>query len=628
MPRFCESLLDLRKIVRNGVIPLACCAFTLTAPAQQPLRTLLVGVDHRAVTSLNGDWHYLVDQPPAGNLYTSDGTVRDNGYALNTHPNIDSGPHNAEYDFATAPTLKVPGDWNTQEPTLFRFEGVVWYQRDFDFQPRPGGRTFLHVGAANYKSYVWVNQKRICDHEGGYTPFDCEVTTALKPGSNFVVIAVDSTRQVDGIPSVGIDWFNYGGLTRDVSLVTLPQQFIDDYDVHLKHDAIFAATDATTLAGYIHVEGAAVGTPVTLRIPEAGIDAKLQTDAEGRAPFEVKAAKLDLWSPQNPKVYKVELASGTDHLTDDIGFRDIRVDGTRILLNGKAIFLEGANMHAEAPYRTGRACTDEDVKNIFAFLKDLNANFVRLAHYPHDERMERMADRQGIMIWSEIPLWQRISFDKREVYAKASFMLDEMIRRDRNKASVILWSVSNETGNNPTRTEFLTNLVNEARRLDATRPITSALNSAHYKADENTMILDDPFASVLDVVGVNEYIGWYTLRPEEADNVKWILPQKPVLFSEFGAEAKYGNHGGPDQRWAEEQQVNVLEHQFVMLNKIPQLRGVVPWILMDFRSPGRNIPKLQDGFNRKGLFSEKGEKKQSFYLLQKVYADHSVGKAD
>jgi beta-glucuronidase len=142
------------------------------------------------------------------------------------------------------------------------------------------------------------------------------------------------------------------------------------------------------------------------------------------------------------------------------------------------------------------------------------------------------------------------------------------------------------------------------------------------------MILDDPFASVLDVVGVNEYIGWYTLRPEEADNVKWILPQKPVLFSEFGAEAKYGNHGGPDQRWAEEQQVNVLEHQFVMLNKIPQLRGVVPWILMDFRSPGRNIPKLQDGFNRKGLFSEKGEKKQSFYLLQKVYADHSVGKAD
>jgi beta-glucuronidase len=237
-----------------------------------------------------------------------------------------------------------------------------------------------------------------------------------------------------------------------------------------------------------------------------------------------------------------------------------------------------------------------------------------------------MADRDGIMIWSEIPLWQRISFDKPEVYAKASAMLGEMIRRDRNKASVILWSISNETGNNPTRTEFLTNLAGEARRLDPTRLITSALNSAHSKGGD--MVLDDPFANVLDVVGVNEYIGWYSMHPEDADAVKWILPQKPVLLSEFGAEATFGNHGGKDQRGAEEQQVNVFEHQFVMLGNIPQLRGLVPWILMDFRSPGRNIPKLQDGFNRKGLVSEKGEKKQAFSLFQKVYADHSVGKAE
>ena len=600
--------------------------FAFAGAAQQPLKTLLVGVDHRVVTSLNGDWHYLVDQPPARGLYAGDGKVRDNGYAMNSHPNISTGAHNEEYDFATAPTLKVPGDWNTQEPTLFRFEGVVWYQRDFEFEPKPQMRTFLHVGAANYNSFVWVNQKRICDHEGGFTPFDCEVTGALKAGSNFVVIAVDSTREVDGIPSVGIDWFNYGGLTRDVSLVTVPAQFIDDYEVQLKHESAFSAGDATTVAGYVHVEGATAGTPVTVRIPEAGVDASLKTDAEGRAAFEVRAKTLDLWSPENPKLYKVELEAGRDKLTDDIGFRDIRVDGTRILLNGKAVFLQGANAHAEAPYRTGRACTDEDVKNIFGFLKDLNANFVRLAHYPHDERMERMADKQGVMIWSEIPLWQRISFDKPEVYAKAAFMLSEMIRRDRNKASVILWSVSNETPNNATRTQFLTNLANEARRLDATRLVTSALNSARSKGDE--MVLDDPFAHALDVVGVNEYIGWYVMTPEDADAVKWVLPQKPVLFSEFGAEAKYGDHGAKDQRWAEEQQVNVLEHQIVMLNNIPQLRGVVPWILMDFRSPGRNIPKLQDGFNRKGLLSEKGEKKQAFTLMQKAYGDHAIGHAE
>jgi hypothetical protein len=135
-------------------------------------------------------------------------------------------------------------------------------------------------------------------------------------------------------------------------------------------------------------------------------------------------------------------------------------------------------MHAEAPIRGGRVDNDQDVAAIFSYLKDLDANFVRLCHYPHDERMERTADRDGIMIWSEIPNWQRISFDKPEVYAKAVLtMLREMIRRDRNKASVILWSVSNETGNNPTRTKFLTDLVAEARRLDATRLITSALNT-------------------------------------------------------------------------------------------------------------------------------------------------------
>ena len=626
MTRFSRMSIGGWRGCTQALLALACCAAALSAGAQQPMKTLLVGVDHRTVTSLDGNWHYLVDQPPARALYTPDGKVRDNSYGLNTHPNINSGPHNDEYDFATAPTLKVPGDWNTQEPTLFRYEGVVWYQRDFDFQPTPNTRTFLHIGAANYKSFVWVNQKRICDHEGGFTPFDCEVTAALKPGQNFVVIAVDSTRDVDGIPSVGIDWFNYGGLTRDVSLVTLPMQFIDDYDVHLDHGPTFSAADASTLTGYIHVVGAAAGTPVTLRIPEAGIDASLKTDAEGRAPFDVKATKLELWSPQTPKLYKVELSSGQDRLTDDIGFRDIRVDGTRILLNGTPVFLQGVNVHAEAPYRTGRVCTDQDVQNIFGFLKDMNANFARLAHYPHDERMERTADRDGIMIWSEIPVWQHISYGKPEVYAKAAYMLNEMIRRDRNKASVILWSVSNETPDNPTRTQFLTNLANQARKLDSTRLITSALIGPHPTGNE--MVQDDPLIKALDVVGQNEYIGWYLMHPEDADNVKWLLPQKPILISEFGAEAKQGNHGGKDQRWTEEQQVNFYQHQFVMINKIPQVRGLIPWVLMDFRSPTRNIPGLQDGYNRKGLISEDGKKKQAFYLFQKVYKDHSVGKAE
>ncbi|HEY4355757.1 MAG TPA: glycoside hydrolase family 2 TIM barrel-domain containing protein [Acidobacteriaceae bacterium] len=615
----------LKNALRSFAILTACLGAACPVFGQQPLQTILVGLDHRSVTSLNGDWHYLVDQSPARALYNANGSINDRSYAMNDHPNI-VGKHNEEYDFSTAPTMKVPGDWNTQVPQLFNYEGVVWYQRDFHVEAlKPGTRTFLHVGAANYRSHVWVNTKRVCDHEGGYTPFDCEVTAVLHPGANFVVIAVDATRLVDGIPSVGIDWMNYGGLTRDVSLVSVPAAFMDDYDIHLTHGPSFVPGN-TELSGYVHVLGAASGAAVTIEVPEAGARTTVHTDAEGNAPFTVKAAKLTLWSPETPKLYKVTLTSGEDKLTDDIGFRDIRVDGTRILLNGKAIFLQGANVHAEAPVRGGRANTDADVVTIFGYLKEMNANFARLAHYPHDERMERAADREGIMLWSEIPNWQRISFDKPEVYAKDVAMLHEMIRRDRNKASVILWSVSNETPNNPTRTAFLTNLANEARKLDPTRLITSALNSAHIEG--NAAVLNDPFADALDVVGINQYVGWYTGKPEDADTIRWTLPQKPVIMSEFGAEAKFGNHGRTDQRWTEEQQTYVLQHQFVMLRNIPQLRGTTPWILMDFRSPTRNIPKLQDGYNRKGLISEGGEKKQAFELFQEAYKQHSLGKAE
>src|ERR1017187_8072436 len=542
---------SLCAIVLRSVFMFGCLAFMIPASGQQPLQPLLVGVDRRTVTSLDGDWHYLVDQSPGRALYTGSGEINDKSYAMNTRPNI-VGKHNEEYDFATAPTLKVPGDWNTQVAQLFNYEGVLWYEREFDTQLKPGTRTFLHVGAANYRSHVWVNQKRVCDHEGGYTPFDCEVTAVLHPGSNFVVIAVDATRLADGIPSVGIDWFNYGGLTRDVSLVTVPKAFIDDYDVHLAHGPAFDLAN-TELTGYVHVLDAPAGTAVTVDIPEAGARATALTDAQGNATFSVNAKRLALWSPESPKLYKVNLATGEDGLTDEIGFRDIRVDGTRILLNGKAIFLEGANMHAEAPIHGGRAWSQEDAEAIFGYLKELHANFVRLAHYPHDERMERTADRNGIMVWLEIPNWQHISFDKPEVYRKAVFMLKEMIRRDRNKASVILWSVSNETPNNPTRTRFLSDLVAEARKLDGTRLITSAIIGP--RASGNEMLQNDPLCDVLDVVGQNEYVGWYDMIPEQADTIHWTLPQKPVLMSEFGAEDKFGNHGPVHPRWQEEQEV-------------------------------------------------------------------------
>jgi beta-glucuronidase len=587
--------------------------------AQQPLNTLLVDVDHRPAISLNGPWHYLVDMTGT-NLYTAQGKIRDNTYALNQQLDVSGPTKPAEYNFATAPSLNVPGDWNTQDSALFRYEGVIWYERDFDFHPKPGTRTLLHIGAANYRSHVWVNGKHLCDHEGGFTPFDCEATQVLHSGNNFVVIAVDSTRLVDAIPALDYDWYNYGGLTRDVSLVVVPAHFIDDYDAHL------VSGTSNKISGYVHVEGASAGLPVTIKVPESHLSTTVTTDADGRASFDLASSSLSLWSPESPKLYRLEIAAGQDTLNDDVGFRDIRVEGTHILLNGKPIDLRGVCVQGEAPYRTGRSYSEKDVDTLLSWVNELHANFIRLAHYPNDERMLRAADRKGIMVWSEIPLWQQIAFANPDVYTKADTMLHEMIRRDRDKASILFWSVANETPNNPTRTEFLTRLVQQAHALDSTRLVTAALNTARLEG--STMTLTDPLAQVLDVVGANEYIGWYQGAPALADSITWDLPQKPVIMSEFGAGAKAGDHGNLAERWTEEYQANVYRHQISMLNKIPQLRGTTAWVLMDFRSPSRNLPLLQGGFNRKGLLSEKGEKKQAFFVLQRAYEDGGIGRSN
>jgi beta-glucuronidase len=309
-----------------------------------------------------------------------------------------------------------------------------------------------------------------------------------------------------------------------------------------------------------------------------------------------------------------------------MGFRTIETRGTQILLNGKPVFLRGISIHAEAPYRTGRAYSVKDAETLLGWAKELGCNFVRLAHYPHDETMLRAADRMGLMVWSENPVYWALQFDNPKVQAKAEQQLEEEIDTSRNHAAIVLWSMANETPNTPARTQFIATLAERARGLDGTRLITAALL---VRAQGTTKIVDDPLGKALDVVGVNEYIGWYEEHPETADVTQWdIHYDKPLIVSEFGADARAGLHGGENERWTEEYQANVYRHQLPMLNKIPQLRGMSPWLLMDFRSPNRPLSGIQDEFNRKGLISEQGQKKKAFYVLQKAYEDRSVGKAE
>ena len=597
---------------------LLCLASASFALSQTAVPRTLTGVDRRATTtSLDGPWATIVD-PYFNGLFSFHHQEKSDGWFLNRHPSpSDTTP--VEYDFSKSPKLKVPADWNTQRDALFFYEGPIWYQRDFTYQPQAHHRVFLHVGAANYRSWFWINGKKVCEHEGGFTSFDCEITAELKPGANFVVAAVDNTRHADGVPTLETDWWNYGGLTRSVSLVDLPESFIDQYDLHLERGT------SDQISGWAHVDAAAPGSKVTVELPELGIKSDAVVAADGRASFHFTAHGLERWSPEHPRLYAVKLTAGADQIDERMGFRTIEVRGTEILLNGEPIFLRGISIHAEAPYRTGRANTSEDAETLLGWAKELSCNYVRLAHYPHDESMLRTADRLGLLVWAENPVYWAVEFDNPAVFAKASHQLEEEVAAERNHAAIILWSMANETPNTPARTRFIASLAAHARELDSSRLITAALL---VRGEGSSKIVDDPLGSALDVIGVNEYIGWYEQHPESAEETTWkISYQKPVIVSEFGGGARAGRHGAETERWTEEYQAAIYRHQIPMLNRIEQLRGMSPWVLMDFRSPYRVLPGVQDEFNRKGLISEKGEKKQAFYVLEKAYRERLVGRA-
>lgn len=600
--------------MRLALIFLALSLSSLLAAAQTNNTNLLVDLDHRPTISLNGDWHFIVD-PYRGGWGSRTDVPGIHGYAADLH--YKPGGRLLEYDFAKSPVLQVPGDWNSQRRDLFYYEGLLWYQRDFSYHPKAHRRVFLHIGAANYEAHVFVNDVHVCDHEGGFTPFDCEVTRAVKDGSNDVVIAVDNRRLADRVPAIKTDWWNYGGLTRDVSLVELPEAFIDDEALHLNSDG--------TIQGYAHLEGAPAGTSVILRIPDLHEQLSAQTGQDGRAEFSFHPRGLERWSPTHPRLYHVVFSAGADELADDVGFRTVAVRGDEILLNGEPIFLRGVSIQGEAPIRGGRAWSEADAETLLGWAKELHCNYVRLVHFPHDERQTRLADKMGILVWSEIPVYWDIDWTNPRTLAVAKQQLHEMIRRDRNRASVILWSMSNETPDKPERTAFIRQLVNEARADDPTRLITSAFAGSFHN---ETAVLNDPLMSSLDVIGYNEYIGWYFGTPESAPDYKWEDPlHKPVIMSEFGGGAKAGMHGAATERFTEEYQADLYKYQFEMFSKIPFLRGLSPWVLMDFRSPTRQLPGIQDLYNRKGLVSNTGEKKKAFFLLRDYYAQASGDQA-
>ncbi|MFP4521914.1 MAG: glycoside hydrolase family 2 protein, partial [Fibrobacterota bacterium] len=462
--------------------------------------------------SLNGKWNYAFDQ--------YDLFFKQDWYEEERKKIHASGENSCyDYSFNHWDTIDIPSTINVKVPEGKFYESTLLFTRKFDYTPGSDNKVFLRVGAAGYMTAVTLNGKYLGRHEGASTPFMVDITDKLKR-RNRLFLAVDCKRCQDRLPMQLTDWFNYGGVFRDVELVELPESYIKDWFVRLKRGSGFG-----TISADVFLKGAAKG-PVTLEIPELGIKTESEPGKDGKTCFEFKASP-ELWCPENPVLYDVLIKWQQDTVKDRIGFREITVKGRDILLNGKPIWLKGVSQHEES-VENGRCLTKEEVKRNFEILKELNCNYTRLAHYPHNEYVSELADEKGILLWEEVPVYWDIMFDNKEVYKDAENQLTELIIRDRNRASVIIWSVGNENKDTDERFTFMTGLAKKARELDDSRLVSAACLAQEDK-------FRDRLIESLDLIGFNQYYGWYEPTIDPLLNIeKGSMPPKPVIITETG----------------------------------------------------------------------------------------------
>ncbi len=472
----------------------------------------------------------------------------------------------------------------------------------------------------NYHAHVYLNGRKLGEHQGGFTPFEFEVTRQLRDGSNSLVVAADNEHHKQSLPNVDFDWHNYGGITRPVHLIEVPETYVHEWRIGLADD--------NRLSGAVRLRGpAAGGADVTLRIPELGVERRLRTDTKGEATFDLAVpAELQRWSPGDPRLYVVEFRYGAERVEDRVGFRRIEARGPRILLNGEPLILRGIALHEESlGSNPGRAMSWAAARALLMEAKALGANFVRLAHYPHSETMTRLADELGLLVWSEIPVYWEMDYSDPVLLAAGRTMLREMIARDINRASIIIWAVANETPVEPARNEFLRRLIADARTQDPSRLIAAALDlkPGQETPDDSRGVIrvNDPIGAHLDVLGFNRYDGWYgELTPPQIDSVRWeTIYDKPLMLSEFGADALHGYRADAGLRWSEDYQAELFRRFLTMTERIPNFAGTSPWLLKDFRSPRRFHGRFQNYWNRKGVIDENGRRKLAFYVLRDWY---------
>ncbi|GHV88147.1 beta-glucuronidase [Spirochaetia bacterium] len=572
----------------------------------------LINTAGRNCESLNGRWNFAAD------WYD---TCRRADWFKEVTTNAAGLPQPVDWDWEGWERIPVPACWNLEKPELHYFEGTGVYTRTFRYVPKePGERLILRFEGAAYNTCVFVNGTFVGSHDGASTPFNVDITAAVKTEDfsfteNRIVVTVDARRSPLRIPMDNTDWFLYGGIYRDVYLYRLPPVFIKDWFVRLATDG---GIDADVYIA--NAEGGKVQGTVCLKIPELGVQAEAAVQ-DGKASFHVKA-NAERWSPESPKLYEVTLgftaADGKtrDQTHDRIGFREIAVNGTDVLLNGKKIFLKGVSVH-EDHFALGKTTNEDIIRQTIRDLKEMNGYYLRLAHYPHDARFAKIADEEGVLLWEEVPVYWAVAFDNPGTYADAENQLAELVLRDRNRASVIIWSVGNENADTDSRFAFMSGLAKKAKALDPTRPVSAACLINH---DE--LRIEDRLTSVLDIIGINEYLGWYD--PDFSKLPKILAnsaPGKPVVITEFGGDARTGQRGTADDLWTEDKQKALYEQQIAVIKQCSYIAGMTPWIFYDFRCP-RRLNRYQEHFNRKGLIdADRVRHKGAFYVMRQFYGE-------
>lgn len=571
---------------------------------------------NRETRSLDGDWHFCPD------VFHS--VVRSRWFD-ETKENRDGRQIPYDFSFEEWGEIRVPGVWNHQRKEYALYEGPGLYFKEFEYPGKCGRRVFLKIGAANYETRIWLNRKYLGRHLGGFTPFCVEVTEYLEE-KNRLLVCVDNTRKGEMIPSLHYDWFNYGGIHRTVELAEVPEVFIQNYMVQLSGEEKNQIEYVVTVGcgrGYDWEKYRDDRVEAVIRIDELGIReqvvcrlvneaGKLRYEGTGKIPVEEDA--MHLWSPDRPYLYQVRMECGEDVLEEEIGFRRMETRGRDIVLNGKSVFLRGMCVHEESPEHL-RAVTMEDMERTLRTAKELGCNFLRLTHYPHNEWMAKLADRLGIMLLEEIPVYWALEFENPETYRDAANQLTELILRDRNRASVIIWSVGNENPDTDARYEFMKKLAGLARSLDGSRLIGAAC-----LIDVETCQIRDRLMAELDVVGINEYYGWYI---RDFGTLKRILDgyeaEKPMVITETGADAVCGMFGDAEEIYTEECQAAVYQKQFELLFQYPFIRGTTPWILFDYASM-RRMSHLQKGYNLKGIMgADHTYRKKAYAVVKEAY---------